>query len=734
MIVKRVKADKVKDKGEHIAHLIKYITNDKPNANELDWRVGQVITRGFMSTDLPTQIAEMQWLAAECVRSKNPLNHYVMSWREGEHPTDAQAEAAVDIFTDQLGLTGCQVIAALHTDTENRHLHIAVNRIHQETLAAIEINKGFDREAAHQAIARIEHAQGWTPEKGARFVVGADGELVSTKKPKPEAQPLPGGATDFEIRTGEQSHARQAIEAAGDVFKNAASWDALHQELHGLGMKYTRVGSGAVIEFEGEILKASTVSRSASFPKLQKKLGEYEPAGASINDYFKHEPELHTGKTRTLGGNSLRELSQCRLASNEQGKAAGVLQVDVGADRRTIASLRRESAARVGARAGADRGRDAARVDWGSPDRGAGRGRVTGAGAGEFGVGAGGGVRRTDRGGAGRDESRADGQSALADQRLFGDWQKARREQREGKEAGLLAIHIAHDKEFKAIKARHAALRTEIFKGKSWRGKGEARNAFSAAIKLDHDSEVKMMRDRQAQQRAAIRAKWQGWSDYEAWLASKGEVQAIDQRRYRHIEIVFIIGYEFRQARPVAIAGYDTIIDKESVHYRRKGADEIAFTDRGSHISIFDGEDEQVVLDAMLIAKAKWGSVEINGNAQFKELCVRLAVENGIAISNQELQASIEAARLALPAPMPLLTQNEGVPEPVPVRVEQKPVPQVEVLVAGVGLVDQSRVVVEVEAEEVTAAEAVPEPVVDEELDQDDDNKPDESDYDTPGF
>lgn len=740
MIVKRVKADKVKDKGEHIAHLIKYITNDKPNANELDWRVGQVIARGFMSTDLPTQIAEMQWLAAECVRSRNPLNHYVLSWKEGEHPTDAQAEAAVDIFMDQLGLNGCQVIAALHTDTENRHLHIAVNRINQETFAAIEINKGFDREAAHQGIARIEHAQGWTPEKGARFVVGANGELVSTKNPKPEVQPLPGGATDFEIRTGEQSHARQAIEAAGDVFKNALTWDGLHKELHALGMKYTRVGSGAVVEFKGEILKASTVSRAASFPKLQKKLGEYEPAGASINDYFKHSPELHTGKARTLGGHSLRVLSECRLAPDAEGKTAGVLQVDVCADRREIASLRRESSARTGARAGADRGRDAARVDWESSDRGAGLGGHT-RGRDRNEVGADGRSGGNDARRAGGVKSGIDGRVQLnPDQPLYGDWQKARRELRKGKEAGLLAIRIAHDKEFKAIKARHAALRTELFKGKSWRGKGEARNAFSAAIKLDHDAEVKLMRDRQAQQRAAVRARWQGWADYEAWLASKGEVQAIDQRRYRSVELVFIIGYEYRQARPVAIAGYDTIIDKESVHYRKQGADEISFTDRGSHITVFDGEDEQAVLDAMLIAKAKWGEIEISGNEQFKALCVRLAVQNGIGISNQELQASIEAARLALPSPAPLLTQTAVVPEPVPVRVERKPVPQVEVLMRGVELVDQSRVVVGAENEELTSnvpeleSEASIEEEQEPELDPETDHESDVPEEDGPGW
>ena len=175
MIIKRVKASKVKDKGAHIGDLIKYITNNKEEAlaagQEADWRVGVLISRGFICDDVPSQIAEMVALSSECVKSKNPVNHYVMSWKEGEHPTDAQANEAVDIFTKHLGLDGCQVIAAMHRDTENRHLHVAVNRIDPDTHQAREINNGLDIEAAHEAAALIQHKQGWTPEKNGRKFV-----------------------------------------------------------------------------------------------------------------------------------------------------------------------------------------------------------------------------------------------------------------------------------------------------------------------------------------------------------------------------------------------------------------------------------------------------------------------------------------------------------------------------------------------------------------------------------
>lgn len=607
MIVKRVRATKVKDKDEHIAHLVRYITNNKDDAEVSDHKVGHIITRGFMSTDLPTQVQEMKWLAAECVRSKVPVNHYVISWKEGELPSANQCEEAVDIFVNHMGLAGCQVIAALHTDTHNRHLHIAVNRIDQNSLSAIEINKGFDREAAHQAIALIERAQGWSPEKNARFVVDANGDLVSTKKANPKAPVVPEGARDFEVRTGEESLARAAIEVAGDVFKAVDSWASLHHQLSALGMKYKRVGSGAVIEFKGETLKASTVSRAASFQKLQKRLGDFEPSLGNGNEYFKHEKELHHRENRGYGGNRLRILSECTLASDRQGKASRVLSIDVGLDRRQIADLRRESTPRTGDRA---------------------RERIIGKSAGSQPT------RSTDR---------PVPLNALVDQ-----YQKARRLRQEAKEKALAELQLVHQSEWRSMKARHAALRHELIKRRSWQGRGELRNAFSAAIKLDCDAELALMRKRQAKERAGVRVQYKPWFDYEAWLSEKDQLMVIDQKRYPAIELVFLVGFEYREARPLAIDGYDTIIDKTAVHYRKKGADEISFTDRGRHIAIHDSVNESVVLDAMRVAQAKWGVIEVFGGAEFKALCVRLAVLHGIELSNEELRVSIEAARVAL--------------------------------------------------------------------------------------
>ncbi|MEE4378015.1 MAG: relaxase/mobilization nuclease domain-containing protein, partial [Candidatus Competibacteraceae bacterium] len=115
--------------------------------------------RGFQAKTHAGQKAEMRTLAQEAVRSKDPINHYVLSWQEGEQPTPKQVEQAVDLFLEELGLQDHQVFFGLHVDTDNVHLHLMINRVHPDTLRVIKPNKGFDLEAAPRAIARFEHAQ-----------------------------------------------------------------------------------------------------------------------------------------------------------------------------------------------------------------------------------------------------------------------------------------------------------------------------------------------------------------------------------------------------------------------------------------------------------------------------------------------------------------------------------------------------------------------------------------------
>ena len=276
MIVKKVPSSKVKNKSASIRDLADYIR--EPHNQNPDEKVLYANGRAFLCDDHAAQREEMVALAAESVRSKNPVNHYVISWREGEQPSPEQVEEAVSIFTEELGLREHQAIYALHKDTDNIHLHIAINRVHPETLKAVKINNGFDIEAAHKAIARIEHAQGWQREQNGRYQVLENGELgrehYDPDKPRQPDQ----RKRDMENRTGEKSAERVAIENGAAIIKQAQSWEQLHRELAAQGMRYEKTGSGATV-FVGDVgVKASDVDRNASLSKMQKRLGQYQPA------------------------------------------------------------------------------------------------------------------------------------------------------------------------------------------------------------------------------------------------------------------------------------------------------------------------------------------------------------------------------------------------------------------------------------------------------------------------
>lgn len=276
MIVKKVPISKTNNKAASIRALLDYIR--PPHNQNPDEKVMYAAARGFLSDSHAAQREEMVALAAESVRSKNPVNHYILSWREGEQPSFEQVEESVTIFMNELGVRDHQVVYALHKDTHNLHLHVVINRVHPETLKVVEINRGFDIEAAHRAIAKIEHLQGWEREQNGRYYVLENGDLARAFEEEEKPRQPDQKKRDMEHRTGEKSALRIAIEEGAPIIKRAQTWEQLHRELSQKGMRYEKTGSGATVVVGAIRVKASSVDRKASLPQLEKRLGPYQPA------------------------------------------------------------------------------------------------------------------------------------------------------------------------------------------------------------------------------------------------------------------------------------------------------------------------------------------------------------------------------------------------------------------------------------------------------------------------
>ena len=96
------------------------------------------------------------------------------------------------MFLDEMGLAEHQAIYALHRDTNNWHLHLAVNRVAPGDREGRHGEQGFDHEVAHRAIARIEQRPGLAARGAGRFLPLPGGD-IERARPAGSASRQPSG-------------------------------------------------------------------------------------------------------------------------------------------------------------------------------------------------------------------------------------------------------------------------------------------------------------------------------------------------------------------------------------------------------------------------------------------------------------------------------------------------------------------------------------------------------------
>ena len=144
MIIKKVHTSKKaapKSKGANVRAFVDYVAGI--GTGEKVERRGSA---NLLAEDHDAQVQEMVDLAEVAKRAPQPVQHWIFSWKEGEQPTAAQADQAVSLFLKEMGLSEHQAVYGLHSDTDNWHLHLAVNRVHPESEKVVTVNGGFDCE------------------------------------------------------------------------------------------------------------------------------------------------------------------------------------------------------------------------------------------------------------------------------------------------------------------------------------------------------------------------------------------------------------------------------------------------------------------------------------------------------------------------------------------------------------------------------------------------------------
>ena len=283
-----------KSRAQDAADLCRYIRDARSHMTDRPTTISEpekVLCTGalnFSFTNPDAQISEMAGLASKA-RSGDPISHYVLSWHSNEHPTPTQLHEAARLFVQEIGMNGHQVVYGAHKNTDNIHLHIAINRVNPQTLQVDKINKGFDRRATSRAICVIEHAQGWQSEKNAVYQYTPTGPVLNQGREKG----LSDTARAAERRTGETSLERRARALAPEI-SLSTSWQDLHLRLAAHGVTYERRKGGAVIKFGSQgFIKASLAGRECSLKALEKRFGsEFERARIAPKPYEPKPPTI----------------------------------------------------------------------------------------------------------------------------------------------------------------------------------------------------------------------------------------------------------------------------------------------------------------------------------------------------------------------------------------------------------------------------------------------------------
>ena len=161
------------DKKSSFRDLVKYCLGVTGHAKGTVLYVG---TQNLL--DPKTAAYEMESVAIENVRCKSPAFHFILSWREMESPTTEQVDEAVNIALKELDLQDCQALWSLQSDTNNLHVHVAVNRVSPETYRAIQPAGWWTKKALERAARKIEFAQGWEIERSGRYDVDDNGNII----------------------------------------------------------------------------------------------------------------------------------------------------------------------------------------------------------------------------------------------------------------------------------------------------------------------------------------------------------------------------------------------------------------------------------------------------------------------------------------------------------------------------------------------------------------------------
>lgn len=263
------KTAKKPDVPDNYTKLALYVAAAQEKGEKLDRFWISNCNAGEELADLDVAIAEIEATRSLNTRSEDRTYHLVVSFRPGEEEklSEANLKDIERSFAEALGYGEHQRVVGTHINTDNFHMHVAINKINPETLRCHTPLRDF------QTLARV------CREMEKRYNLHID----VPEKEKDQQNPLPPHARDREAKTWEQSFEGHLLEHKTEILEvigKARDWQGVHRGLAGFDAALKPKGAGLVFaQLKGpRTMKASLLDRSCGKKALETRFGPYEQA------------------------------------------------------------------------------------------------------------------------------------------------------------------------------------------------------------------------------------------------------------------------------------------------------------------------------------------------------------------------------------------------------------------------------------------------------------------------
>jgi Relaxase/Mobilisation nuclease domain len=216
-------------------------------------RVGEIVITNCDSPDTTwavREIAATQWLNTRAKSART--YHLIISLKDGAQTLRMIEER----FCNALGYAEHQRISVVHHDTDNVHIHVAINKIHPESFTLH--NPGYDYKTRSKLCGLLEHELGLAQDNHQRGQTRGN---------------------DVTPKSGQESF-QAWLQRHAQGFIDATSWEEFHGIADAHGVRLDLRANGFVFTNRRSLIhvKASSIDRRLAKPALEARLGTFVAA------------------------------------------------------------------------------------------------------------------------------------------------------------------------------------------------------------------------------------------------------------------------------------------------------------------------------------------------------------------------------------------------------------------------------------------------------------------------